>query len=119
LVPLAAILVLTPGTPLGLLTNAVQTLAVLLPSLAVFLLLLGNDNAELGPGVNSRYLNVCTGTVIAILVVLSPLAREGFGRQTRGNRDEFAARKITILLAARTAAIAEEASTGGAEYQRI
>ena len=44
LVALAAILVLTPGTPLGLLTNAVQTLAgVLLPNATVFLLLLCND----------------------------------------------------------------------------
>src|SRR5580692_1488962 len=40
LIALAATLVLTPGTPLGLLTNAVQTLAgVLLPSATVFLLL--------------------------------------------------------------------------------
>jgi len=38
LIVLAAVLVLTPGTPLGLLTNAVQTLAgVLLPSATVFL----------------------------------------------------------------------------------
>jgi Mn2+/Fe2+ NRAMP family transporter len=50
LVALAAALVLTPGTPLGLLTNAVQTLAgVLLPSATVFLLLLCNDRAVLGP----------------------------------------------------------------------
>ena len=47
---MAAALVLTPGTPLGLLTNAVQTLAgVLLPSATVFLLLLCNDKAVLGP----------------------------------------------------------------------
>jgi Mn2+/Fe2+ NRAMP family transporter len=50
LIALAAALVLTPGTPLGLLTNAVQTLAgVLLPSATVFLLLLCNDKAVLGP----------------------------------------------------------------------
>ena len=50
LVTLAAVLVLTPGTPLGLLTNTVQALAgVLLPSATVFLLLLCNDEALLGP----------------------------------------------------------------------
>ena len=68
----AATLVLTPGTPLGLLTNAVQTLAgVLLPSATVFLLLLCNDRAVLGPWVNSRGLNLFTGAVIAALVILS------------------------------------------------
>ena len=72
LVALAAALVLTPGTPLGLLTNAVQTLAgVLLPSATVFLLLLCNDEAVLGPWINGRGLNVFTGAVIAILVMLS------------------------------------------------
>ncbi len=72
LVALAAALVLTPGTPLGLLTNAVQTLAgVLLPSATVFLLLLCNDRAVLGPWANSRRLNLFTGAVIAVLVMLS------------------------------------------------
>jgi Mn2+/Fe2+ NRAMP family transporter len=72
LIALAAALVLTPGTPLGLLTNAVQTLAgVLLPSATVFLLLLCNDSAVLGPWVNTRGLNLFTGTVIAVLVMLS------------------------------------------------
>jgi Mn2+/Fe2+ NRAMP family transporter len=72
LVALAAALVLTPGTPLGLLTNAVQTLAgVLLPSATVFLLLLCNDKAVLGPWVNGRWLNLFTGAVIALLVMLS------------------------------------------------
>jgi Mn2+/Fe2+ NRAMP family transporter len=72
LIAVAAALVLTPGTPLGLLTNAVQTLAgVLLPSATVFLLLLCNDKAVLGPWANSRRLNLFTGAVIAVLVVLS------------------------------------------------
>jgi Mn2+/Fe2+ NRAMP family transporter len=72
LVVVAALLVLTPGTPLGLLTNAVQTLAgVLLPSATVFLLLLCNDKAVLGPWVNSRRLNLFTGAVVAVLVMLS------------------------------------------------
>jgi Mn2+/Fe2+ NRAMP family transporter len=72
LILVAAVLVLTPGTPLGLLTNAVQTLAgVLLPSATVFLLLLCNDKAVLGPWVNSRILNLFTGAVVAVLVMLS------------------------------------------------
>jgi Mn2+/Fe2+ NRAMP family transporter len=72
LIVLAAALVLTPGTPLGLLTNAVQTLAgVLLPSATVFLLLLCNDKAVLGPWVNSPRLNLFTGAVIGVLVLLS------------------------------------------------
>jgi NRAMP (natural resistance-associated macrophage protein)-like metal ion transporter len=72
LVVLAAALVLAPGAPLGLLTNAVQALAgILLPSATVFLLLLCNDEAVLGPWVNTRSVNVFTGVVIAILVMLS------------------------------------------------
>jgi len=72
LIALAATLVLTPGTPLGLLTNAVQTLAgVLLPSATVFLLLLCNDEGVLGPWVNGRWLNLFTGGVIVVLVLMS------------------------------------------------
>lgn len=72
LIVVAAALVLTPGTPLGLLTNLVQTLAgVLLPSATVFLLLLCNDKAVLGPWVNSRGANFFTAGVIAVLVMLS------------------------------------------------
>ena len=68
----AAALVLIPGSPLGLLTEAVQTLAgVLLPSATVFLLLLCNDKAVLGPWVNSKKLNVFTGAVVWVLVMLS------------------------------------------------
>jgi NRAMP (natural resistance-associated macrophage protein)-like metal ion transporter len=72
LIVVAAGLVLTPSAPLGLLTNAVQTLAgVLLPSATVFLLLLCNDKAVLGPWVNTRWLNLFTGGVIAVLLTLS------------------------------------------------
>ena len=72
LIALAAALVLIPGTPLGLLTSAVQSLAgVLLPSATVFLLLLCNDREVLGPWVNGRWLNLFTGAVIAALVMLS------------------------------------------------
>jgi hypothetical protein len=72
LIGLAAALVLIPGIPLGLLTNAVQTLAgVLLPSATVFLLLLSNDAEVLGPWVNTRRTNIFTAVVIAVLVMLS------------------------------------------------
>ena len=72
LIAVAAAIVLTPGSPLGLLTVAVQTLAgVLLPSATVFLLLLCNDKPVLGPWVNNRWLNYFTGAVIAALVILS------------------------------------------------
>jgi Mn2+/Fe2+ NRAMP family transporter len=72
LIAIAAAVVLTPGSPLGLLTLAVQVLAgVLLPSATVLLLLLCNDKPVLGPWVNARWLNIFTGAVIAVLVLLS------------------------------------------------
>jgi NRAMP (natural resistance-associated macrophage protein)-like metal ion transporter len=72
LIAVAAIVVVLPGSPLGLLTNAVQVLAgVLLPSATVFLLLLCNDRALLGPWTNSRRTNVFAGIVVAVLVMLS------------------------------------------------
>jgi Natural resistance-associated macrophage protein-like len=72
LIAISAAVVLTPGTPLGLLTNAVQTLAgVLLPGATVFLLLLCNDKAVLGPWANTFRVNIFTGAVIAVLVMLS------------------------------------------------
>jgi Mn2+/Fe2+ NRAMP family transporter len=72
LVLAAAVIVLIPGSPLGLLTEGVQTLAgVLLPSASVFLLLLCNDHAVLGPWVNGRWTNAFTSLVVAVLVTLS------------------------------------------------
>jgi Mn2+/Fe2+ NRAMP family transporter len=72
LIAAAAVLVLIPGAPLGLITEAVQTLAgVLLPSATVFLLLLCNDRAVLGPWVNGLWTNLFTGVVIAGLIMLS------------------------------------------------
>jgi NRAMP (natural resistance-associated macrophage protein)-like metal ion transporter len=68
----AAAVVLIPGSPLGLLTIGVQVLAgVLLPSATVFLLLLCNDRAVLGPWVNGRGTNLFTSGVIAVLITLS------------------------------------------------
>jgi NRAMP (natural resistance-associated macrophage protein)-like metal ion transporter len=72
LVLAAAAVVLIPGSPLGLLTEGVQALAgVLLPSAAVYLLLLCNDSEVLGPWVNGPRTNVFTGTVVTVLVALS------------------------------------------------
>ena len=68
----AATIVLIPGSPLGLFTEGVQVLAgVLLPSATVFLLMLCNDKAVLGPWVNGRWTNAFTGAVIAVLIMLS------------------------------------------------
>ena len=74
----SAIVVLIPGSPLGLLTVGVQVLAgVLLPSATVFLLLLCNDRHVLGPWVNGPALNLFTSAVIAVLVVLSLVLTAG------------------------------------------
>jgi hypothetical protein len=71
-VAIAAAIVLLPNAPLGLITTAVQALAgVLLPSATVFLLLLCNDSAVLGPWVNKAWLNVVASVIVGILVILS------------------------------------------------
>ena len=72
LIVFSAVLVLLPDAPLGLITEGVQVLAgVLLPSATVFLLLLCNDKAVLGPWVNGRWQNLITGVIVAVLVMLS------------------------------------------------
>ena len=72
MIALAAGIVLIPGAPLGLLTTAVQALAgVLLPSASVFLLLLCNDAAVLGPWMNKRWLNILASVIIGVLLTLS------------------------------------------------
>ncbi len=72
MIVLAAAIVLIPGTPLGLLTTAVQALAgILLPSASVFLLLLCNDHEVLGPWMNPRWLNVVATVIVGMLLVLS------------------------------------------------
>ncbi len=72
LVLVAAVIVLIPGSPLGLLTMGVQALAgVLLPSASVYLLMLCNDREVLGPWTNGRGTNAFTTLVVGILVVLS------------------------------------------------
>ncbi len=68
----AAAIVLIPNAPLGLLTTAVQALAgILLPSATVFLLLLCNDRAVLGPWVNRPWLNIIGAIIVGVLVMLS------------------------------------------------
>lgn len=72
LVLIAAVVVLIPNAPLGLVTTGVQALAgVLLPSATVFLLLLCNDRAVLGPWVNRTWLNMVSSVIIGVLVMLS------------------------------------------------
>ncbi|HWF23649.1 MAG TPA: divalent metal cation transporter [Acidimicrobiales bacterium] len=68
----AAAIVLIPKAPLGLITTSVQALAgLLLPSAAVFLLLLCNDREVLGPWVNPKWLNLLASFIIGVLLVLS------------------------------------------------
>jgi Mn2+/Fe2+ NRAMP family transporter len=72
LIAVAAAIVLIPHAPLGLVIEGVQALAgVLLPAATIFLLMLCNDRAVLGPWVNSRGTNVFTSAVITVLVALS------------------------------------------------
>ena len=72
MVALAAMIVLIPGAPLGLITTGVQALAgVLLPSATVFLLLLCNDKAVLGPWVNGLWLNMVAVFIVSILLLMS------------------------------------------------
>ncbi len=68
----AAGIVLIPGAPLGVITEAVQALAgVLLPSASMFLLLLCNDRGVLGPWCNPTWLNVLAVVIEAVLLLLS------------------------------------------------
>ena len=68
----SAVVVLIPNSPLGLITTGVQALAgILLPSATVFLVLLSNDKAVLGPWVNSTARNVVSGLIVWVLVLLS------------------------------------------------
>jgi Mn2+/Fe2+ NRAMP family transporter len=72
IVLLAAGIVLIPNAPLGLITTAVQALAgLLLPSATVFLLLLCNDPAVLGPWVNKPWLNALASLILGVLLMLS------------------------------------------------
>jgi NRAMP (natural resistance-associated macrophage protein)-like metal ion transporter len=72
MVAVAAGIVLIPHAPLGLITTAVQALAgILLPSATVFLILLCNDRAVLGPWINRPWLNIVATLIVAVLIMLS------------------------------------------------
>jgi NRAMP (natural resistance-associated macrophage protein)-like metal ion transporter len=71
-VAVAAGIVLIPHAPLGLITTAVQALAgILLPSATVFVVLLCNDRAVLGPWVNKPWLNIVSTLIVSVLLLLS------------------------------------------------
>jgi NRAMP (natural resistance-associated macrophage protein)-like metal ion transporter len=66
------VVLLSGGALLGTLTEWVQVLAgILLPSAILFLVMLCNDKAILGPWVNKTWQNVVAFTIIGVLVVLS------------------------------------------------
>src|SRR5467141_1948095 len=72
MVAVAAGIVLIPHAPLGLITTAVQALAgILLPSATVFVVLLCNDRAVLGPWVNKPWLNIVAAIIVSVLLLLS------------------------------------------------
>ncbi|MFE2999564.1 NRAMP family divalent metal transporter [Nocardia sp. NPDC059246] len=72
LLGVAAAVSFSPDHVLGLLTQGVQALAgVLLPSATVFLVLLCNDKAVLGPWVNTVRQNIVAGVIVWSLVLLS------------------------------------------------
>ncbi len=68
----AAAIVLTPGAPLGVITEAVQALCgILLPMTTLFLLMLCNDPEVLGPWTNPPWLKALAGVIVGILMLLS------------------------------------------------
>ncbi|AKC40873.1 putative transmembrane protein [Mycolicibacterium phlei] len=72
LLAVAAAVSFSPDPVLGVLTQGVQALAgVLLPSATVFLVLLCNDKAVLGPWVNTVRQNIVAGAIVWSLVLLS------------------------------------------------
>ncbi|HVQ98012.1 MAG TPA: NRAMP family divalent metal transporter [Mycobacterium sp.] len=72
LLAVSAAVAFSPDHVLGLITQGVQALAgVLLPSATVFLVLLCNDRAVMGPWVNTFRQNALAWTIVWSLVVLS------------------------------------------------
>jgi Mn2+/Fe2+ NRAMP family transporter len=72
LLAVSAAVAFSPDHVLGLVTQGVQALAgVLLPSATVFLVLLCNDRAVLGPWVNTVRQNIAAWTIVWSLVLLS------------------------------------------------
>jgi NRAMP (natural resistance-associated macrophage protein)-like metal ion transporter len=133
----AAGVVLIPSAPLGLITTAVQALAgVLLPSASVFLVLLCNDRAVLGPWVNPTWLNVVAAVIVGVLVELSlilvtttmfPSLNAGdvflymsvaLALCLAGTGVYVAARRRPAATAAEAAAITEATATAAIERER-
>lgn len=72
LLVVSAAVAFSPDRVLGLVTQGVQALAgVLLPSATVFLVLLCNDRAVLGPWVNTVRQNIIAWAIVWSLVLLS------------------------------------------------
>ncbi len=72
MVAAAAVIVLIPHLPLGVVNLGVQVLAgILLPSALGFLVLLCNDSELLGPWVNTPWVNVLATVIVALLLQLS------------------------------------------------
>ena len=72
LIVAAAAIVLIPGAPLGVITEAVQALCgIVLPMTTVFLLMLCNDQEVLGPWTNPPWLKAFASLVVGTLILLS------------------------------------------------
>jgi NRAMP (natural resistance-associated macrophage protein)-like metal ion transporter len=72
LILVAAAVVLIPGAPLGIITEAVQALCgILLPLTTMFLLMLCNDREVLGPWANPPWLKAFAGIIVGALILLS------------------------------------------------
>jgi Mn2+/Fe2+ NRAMP family transporter len=72
LVLAAGAIVLIPGAPLGVITEAVQALCgILLPMTTIFLLMLSNDREVLGPWANPPWLKAFASLVVGTLILLS------------------------------------------------
>jgi NRAMP (natural resistance-associated macrophage protein)-like metal ion transporter len=72
LILVAAGIVLIPGAPLGVITEAVQALCgIVLPITTLFLLMLCNDREVLGPWTNPTWLRAFASVVVGTLILLS------------------------------------------------
>ncbi len=72
LILVAAGIVLIPGAPLGVITEAVQALCgIVLPMTTLFLLMLCNDREVLGPWTNPPWLKALATVIVSALVLLS------------------------------------------------
>jgi Mn2+/Fe2+ NRAMP family transporter len=70
----AAGIVLIPGAPLGVITEAVQALCgIVLPMTTLFLLMLCNDREVLGPWTNPPWLKALAAVIVGVLMLLSAI----------------------------------------------